>query len=283
MTGNVISRWRGSMNKVVLKKLLNSYENEQNEVKIRFDKGLFYSFLADVKKLLVIDFLRPTFQEEEVVHLLSKVETKLTVLLKDSNVEDIETKVKTFISKLPEIRELLLGSARAIYHGDPAANSIQEIILCYPGFYAISNFRIAHALYELDLKFLARLATEDAHRSTGIDINPGATIGKDFFIDHGTGIVIGETTIIGDRVKLYQSVTLGALSLKNSDALRGKKRHPTVENDCTIYSSASILGGETVIGEGSTIGSNTFITKSIPKRSLVYTSFDELVILPKDK
>lgn len=138
-------------------------------------------------------------------------------------------------------------------------------------------------MYELDLKFLARLATEDAHRSTGIDINPGATIGKDFFIDHGTGIVIGETTIIGDRVKLYQSVTLGALSLKNSDALRGKKRHPTVENDCTIYSSASILGGETVIGEGSTIGSNTFITKSIPKRSLVYTSFDELVILPKDK
>lgn len=271
------------MNKVVLKKLLNSYENEQNEMKIRFDKGLFYSFLADAKKLLVIDFLRPTFQEEEVVHLLSKVETKLTVLLKDSNVEDIETKVKTFISKLPEIRELLLGSARAIYHGDPAANSIQEIILCYPGFYAISNFRIAHALYELDLKFLARLATEDAHRSTGIDINPGATIGKDFFIDHGTGIVIGETTIIGDRVKLYQSVTLGALSLKNSEALRGKKRHPTVENDCTIYSSASILGGETVIGEGSTIGSNTFITKSIPKRSLVYTSFDGLVILPKDK
>ena len=271
------------MNKTVLKKLLNSYENEQNEMKIRFDKGLFYSFLADVKKLLVIDFLRPTFQEEEVAHLLSKVETKLTVLLKDSNVEDIEMNVKTFISKLPEIRELLLGSARAIYHGDPAANSIQEIILCYPGFYAISNFRIAHALYELDLKFLARLATEDAHRSTGIDINPGATIGKDFFIDHGTGIVIGETTIIGDRVKLYQSVTLGALSLKNSDALRGKKRHPTVENDCTIYSSASILGGETVIGEGSTIGSNTFITKSIPKRSLVYTSFDELVVLPKDK
>lgn len=263
--------------------LLASYKEREKDVKISFDKGLFFSFLCDVKKLLVLDYVSPSFSEEDVSNLLEKVKKKFTLLLKSNNAKDIDNKAVSLLESLPQIRELLLGSAEAILEGDPACDSLQEVILCYPGFYAISNYRIAHELYEMGLTFLARLATEDAHRSTGIDINPGATIGKRFFIDHGTGIVIGETCIIGDNVKLYQGVTLGALSLKNAPSLKGKKRHPTVEDNCTIYSSASILGGDTIIGENSTIGSNSYILHSIPKNSLVYMSKDELTIVPKKR
>lgn len=278
-----ISRWKVYMNKSISESFIASYDSNKGESKLRFDKGLFYSFLFEVKKLLVLDFINNDFTSEDVDELVKKIEHKLAMILEDSASDDIANKVKFFMNSLLDIRNLLLGSAEAILEGDPASDSIQEVIYCYPGFYAISNYRIAHLFYQMNLKFLARLITEDAHRSTGIDINPGAQIGKRFFIDHGTGIVIGETCIIGDNVKLYQSVTLGALSLKKGNRLKGQKRHPTIEDNCTIYSSAAIFGGDTIIGEDSTIGANVFLTHSVPKHSLVYLTKTDITIVPKDE
>ena len=168
-----------------------------------------------------------------------------------------------FISRIPKIRELLATDIEAAYEGDPAAYSTDEIIFSYPGIFAITVYRIAHELFTLKIPMLPRIMTEYAHSLTGIDIHPGAKIGKYFFIDHGTGIVIGETTIIGERVKIYQGVTLGALSTRNVEKLKGTKRHPTIGNNVTIYSGTSILGGDTVIGDGATIGGNAFVTGSI--------------------
>lgn len=177
-----------------------------------------------------------------------------------------------FLKKIPKIRELLATDVEAFYDGDPAAYNKNEIILSYPGLYAITVNRIAHELFLLGVPLIPRIMTEHAHSRTGIDIHPGATIGKYFFIDHGTGIVIGETTIIGDNVKVYQGVTIGALSTRGGQRLKGSKRHPTIEDDVTIYAGASILGGETVIGKGSVIGSNAFITSSIdPNTKISYT------------
>ncbi len=181
-----------------------------------------------------------------------------------------------FMSRLPLIREYLDTVVEAAFDGDPAAYSMDEIILCYPGLYAIMVSRIAHELFLLGVPLIPRIMTEHAHTITGVDIHPGATIGKYFFIDHGTGIVIGETTEIGDRVKVYQGVTLGAMSTKGGQALNHAKRHPTVENDVTIYSGASILGGETVIGAGAVVGSNAFITQSIPSQTKVSIKNPEL-------
>ena len=159
-----------------------------------------------------------------------------------------------FLQKIPEIREFLATDVDAVFDGDPAAESADEIIFAYPGLYAITIFRFAHVLYQLKVPVIPRIMTEIAHSKTGIDINPGATIGKYFMIDHGTGIVIGETTEIGEHVKVYQGVTLGALSTSGGRKLFNKKRHPTIEDYVTIYSGASILGGDTVIGRGSVIG-----------------------------
>ena len=164
----------------------------------------------------------------------------------------------------------------AFYAGDPAAFSVDEIIFCYPGLFAITVYRLAHILYELGIPVLPRIMSEHAHSITGIDIHPGATIGKYFFIDHGTGIVVGETTIIGDHVKIYQGVTLGALTTRGGQSLKGKKRHPTIEDHVTIYAGASILGGTTVIGRESVIGSNVFITHSIPRCTTVTVKSQEL-------
>lgn len=169
-----------------------------------------------------------------------------------------------FLSKIPHIREYIETDLQAEYDGDPAAFNKDEIIYSYPGLYAIMVYRIAHELVLLDVPMIPRIMTEMAHSETGIDINPGATIGKYFFIDHGTGIVVGETTEIGDNVKIYQGVTLGALSTRKGQLLHGVKRHPTLEDNVTIYAGATILGGETVIGEGAVIGANAFITSSIP-------------------
>ncbi|MDR0874811.1 MAG: serine O-acetyltransferase [Clostridiales Family XIII bacterium] len=174
-----------------------------------------------------------------------------------------------FLHRLPEIRRTLAYDVEASYDGDPASTSIAEIILSYPGIYAISVYRLAHELLLLGVPLIPRLMSEHAHSKTGIDIHPGATIGKYFFLDHGTGIVIGETTRIGDNVKIYQGVTLGAHSTKGGRRLCGNKRHPDIEDSVTIYSGASILGGDTVIGEGSVIGSNAFITRSVPKGSRI--------------
>jgi serine O-acetyltransferase len=174
-----------------------------------------------------------------------------------------------FFKQLPKIREYLDTDLQACYDGDPAAYSKGEIILSYPGLLATSINRIAHELYLLKVPLIPRMMTEYAHGKTGIDIHPGATIGKYLMIDHGTGIVIGETSIIGDHVKIYQGVTIGGLSTRGGQALKGTKRHPTIESNVTIYAGASILGGETVIGENSVIGANAFITSSVPAGSRI--------------
>ena len=183
-----------------------------------------------------------------------------------------------FVKRLPEIQKMLLKDVQAGFDGDPAAKSKEEIIFSYPGFYAIYVYRIAHELYLEKVPFIPRIMSEFAHGKTGIDINPGATIGEYFFIDHGTGVVIGETTKIGNNVKIYQGVTLGALSTRMGQQLADVKRHPTIEDNVTIYSNSTVLGGETVIGENTIIGGNTFIAESIPANTKVSAKSPELVI-----
>ena len=183
-----------------------------------------------------------------------------------------------FFEKLPEVQERLLKDVQAGFDGDPAAKSKEEIISSYPGVFAIYVYRLAHILYVENVPHIPRIMTEYAHGKTGIDINPGAVIGDYFFIDHGTGVVIGETTEIGRNVKLYQGVTLGALSTRQGQQLANVKRHPTICDNVTIYSNSSVLGGETVIGENTIIGGNTFITESIPANTKVSAKSPELVI-----
>lgn len=185
-----------------------------------------------------------------------------------------------FFKSLPEVYKLLLTDIEAIMLGDPAATSEYEVIRAYPGFYAIAFYRIANAMQVLDIPLLPRVITEYAHSKAGIDIHPGAKIGSHFFIDHGTGVVIGETAVIGKNVKIYQGVTLGALSV--SKELAGRKRHPTIEDNVVIYSGATILGGSTVIGHNSIIGGNVWLTKSVPPFSKVY-HLPEIVISSKEE
>lgn len=182
-----------------------------------------------------------------------------------------------FMERITDIRALIQTDLEAAFDGDPAAFNKPEIIFSYPGLYAIMVNRIAHELYLLNVPLIPRIMTEYAHTKTGIDIHPGATLGKYFFIDHGTGIVIGETSEIGDNVKIYQGVTIGALSTREGQKLHGKKRHPTIEDNVTIYAGASILGGNTVIGHDSVIGSNAFITTSLPCNTKVSIRTQELV------
>ncbi len=181
-----------------------------------------------------------------------------------------------FFRQMPQVRAFVQTDLEAFYDGDPAATGMAEVIFAYPGLFAITVYRLAHVLYELKVPMLPRIMTEHAHSVTGIDIHPGATIGKYFFIDHGTGIVVGETAVIGENVKIYQGVTLGALSTRGGQSLRGKRRHPTIEDGVTIYAGASVLGGDTVIGRHSVIGSNAFITKSIPPCTTVSIKSQEL-------
>ena len=181
--------------------------------------------------------------------------------------ETAEEQALTLLRKLPALRMRLSSDVQAAYDGDPAAKSVDEVIFAYPAIVAITIFRIAHELHVQGVPLLPRIMTEHAHSITGIDIHPGATIGSGFFIDHGTGVVIGETTVIGNHVKLYQGVTLGARSFamdEEGQLIRGKKRHPTIEDNVVIYAGATILGGNTVIGEGSVIGGNVWLTHSIP-------------------
>ncbi len=184
-----------------------------------------------------------------------------------------------FMRHLPALRLMLASDVRAAYQGDPAARSYDEIIFSYPGLMAISIYRVAHHLFHEGIPFIPRIMTEHAHSTTGIDIHPGAHIGESFFIDHGTGVVIGETSEIGDRVRIYQGVTLGALSLPRNagEQLRDTKRHPTIEDDVIIYSGATILGGETVIGTRSVIGGNVWLTESVPPDTRVIIKKPELI------
>ncbi len=188
-----------------------------------------------------------------------------------------------FIEKIPQIREYLYTDIKAAYDGDPAAYSTDEIIFSYPGVMAITVYRIAHELWLLEVPMIPRIMSEYAHSATGIDIHPGATIGKYFFIDHGTGIVIGETTEIGDNVKIYQGVTLGALSTRKGQQLKGVKRHPTIGDNVTIYSGTTILGGDTVIGSGATIGGNAFIVNSVDKGMKVSVKAPALQFSPGEQ
>jgi serine O-acetyltransferase len=173
-----------------------------------------------------------------------------------------------FFAEVPEIYRSLMADANNFLNFDPAAHSVESVVLYYPGFYAISVYRLAHVIHKLKVPFLPRMMAEFAHSKTGVDIHPGAKIGKHFFIDHGTGIVIGETSNIGDNVKIYQGVTLGAIYVEK--IMKGRKRHPTIEDDVIIYSGSTILGGETVIGKGTVVGGNVWLTKSVPAYSVVY-------------
>ena len=192
--------------------------------------------------------------------------------------EDAQEKALGFIRRIPEVQALLCKDVEAEYNGDPAANSREEIIFSYQGLFAIFVYRYAHVLYQMKVPFIPRIMTEYAHGETGIDINPGANIGEYFFIDHGTGIVIGETTDIGNNVKIYQGVTLGALSTRKGQQLSGIKRHPTIEDNVVIYANTTILGGETIIGANSVVAGNTFVTKSIPANTKVASTMPELEI-----
>jgi serine O-acetyltransferase len=230
------------------------------------------SFLKEL-----IDFLFPHFSSK-IYHSPEDIQAKIQLLKRDlinllkelnsnytgNTFEDAEK----FIETIPGIHEKLWKDAEFIYAGDPAAESVDEVILAYPGFMAIVIHRIAHELYLIGTPILPRILTEYAHEKTGIDIHPGAQIGTPFFIDHGTGIVIGETSVIGKNVKIYQGVTLGAMSVDKS--LAEIKRHPTIDDDVVIYSQAVILGGNTVVGKNSIIGGNAWITQSIPSDSIVY-------------
>lgn len=230
------------------------------------------SFLKEL-----IDFLFPHFSSkvyhssEDILAKMQLLKRDLINLLKELNSNYSGNPLDdaaVIISKVPEIHEKLWKDAEFIFNGDPAAESVDEVILAYPGFMAIVIYRIAHEMYKIGTPILPRILTEYAHEKTGIDIHPGAKIGTPFFIDHGTGIVIGETSIIGRNVKIYQGVTLGAMSVDKN--LAETKRHPTIEDDVVIYSQAVILGGSTIVGKNSVIGGNAWITQSIPTNSVVY-------------
>ena len=221
---------------------------------------------------------------EDVMYNLNK---QITIVLKTRMPEEeaaaqAQQISLAFFRSIPGVRAIAQTDVEAFYAGDPAAYSVDEIIFSYPGLFAITVYRLAHILYELKVPMLPRIMSEHAHSITGIDIHPGATIGKYFFIDHGTGIVVGETTVIGENVKIYQGVTLGALSTRGGQSLRGKRRHPTIEDRVTIYAGASVLGGDTVIGRDSVIGSNAFITSSIGPCTTVSMKDQDLQIKPRN-
>ena len=216
---------------------------------------------------------------EDVMYNLSR---QIALVLLDEGTEEQEARQRAeelcldFLGKIPQVREYVQTDLQAALDGDPAATSKSEIIYSYPGLFAITVYRLAHLLYEAGVPMIPRIMTEYAHSITGIDIHPGATVGKHFFIDHGTGIVIGETTIIGDGVKIYQGVTLGGLSTRGGQSLRGSKRHPTIGDNVTIYANAAILGGNTVIGHDCVIGASAFITESVPPCTTVSMKDQEL-------
>ena len=200
------------------------------------------------------------FHLQEQVAIVLRSKPEFATVAQETVDNEAAVIAASFIRRIPLLRDYINTDIEAFFQGDPAAASKDEVVLCYPGLYAITLNRIAHELFLMHVPLIPRMITEEAHSRTGIDIHPGATIGRYFFIDHGTGVVVGETTEIGEHVKVYQGVTLGALSTRKGQALRGVKRHPTIGDYVTIYSGASILGGETVIGDHAVIGSNAFIT-----------------------
>ncbi|MGJ8591978.1 MAG: serine O-acetyltransferase EpsC [Aquaticitalea sp.] len=217
-----------------------------------FTKKLFYALFDE---------------EERQIEELNLLKQTFLKLVATQSVQNGESLWNSFLQKLPIVKQKIELDATAAELNDPACKSLEEIYLAYPGFHAIAIYRLSHELYKLDLYVISRMMSECIHGVTGIDIHPGATIGESFFIDHGTGVVIGETSIIKDKVKIYQGVTLGGLQIKKCDS--SAKRHPTIEENVTIYANATILGGDIVIGANSIIGANVWITESIPPNSLV--------------
>lgn len=252
----------------VMEELQASRKNSEYDMPSR---DLAQRFVEEAMNTLFPIRARRSNSSCEQEALLYQLESLLKLLLlpvKDELNAPIEKITHDFMKSLPKIYRDLLLDAEAIQNFDPAARSIGEVIIAYPGFFAILVYRLSHVLYHLDVPIIPRLMSEYAHTKTGIDIHAGATIGESFFIDHGTGVVIGESAIIKNNVKIYQGVTLGALQVKKS--LAKKKRHPTVEDNVIIYSSATILGGDTVIGRNSIIGGNVWLTSSVDSNSIVY-------------
>ncbi|MBR3534996.1 MAG: serine acetyltransferase [Oscillospiraceae bacterium] len=278
-----------------IKDILNDNEEYQKTSEIKIfnhpDKDVIIEILTNLRKIIFPGYFRNrsikvytlrnnlSMLLEDVIYKLTK---QISIVLEGDEGEngkrtaEAEKITLEFIGKLGKIREYIKTDVQAAYDGDPAAFSEDEIIYSYPGLFAVLVNRIAHELYLLGVPVIPRMMTEYAHSETGIDIHPGAEIGKYFFIDHGTGIVIGETTEIGDNVKIYQGVTLGALSTRGGQLLKSKKRHPTIEDNVTIYSGASILGGDTVIGKNVVIGGNAFITHSVSDGAKVSVKNQEL-------
>lgn len=220
--------------------------------------------------------LGSTFEIQMILNQLKEQLESMLQKTKNCKKGDCKKNASAFFNALPAIYDDLILDIKAFVDGDPAAHSSFEVVRAYPGFYALFIHRIAHQLHKLKIPLIPRILAEHAHSKSGVDIHPAAIIGKSFFIDHGTGVVIGETTIIGDHVKIYQGVTLGAISIDKKMA--GKKRHPTVGNNVVIYSGATILGGETIIGEGCIIGGNVWLTKSVPAGTRVYHNADNKYI-----
>jgi serine O-acetyltransferase len=249
------------------------------ETKINFgklpSKSTTHKFVDEL-----YDFLFPVeanFHDNEDLHEEKMMRLKIilgdALLPLEGNLPATrEHLISSFLDKIPDIRQQLIKDALLFIQSDPAAECIEEVIIAYPGFYAIAVYRIAHNLYDLKIPILPRIVTEYAHTKTGIDIHPGAEIGVPFFIDHGTGVVIGQTTIIGNSVKLYQGVTLGALAVRKET--EGTKRHPTIEDNVIIYAGSCILGGNTTIGNDSVIGGNVWLTETVPAFSIVYHKSD---------
>lgn len=229
-----------------------------------FNKELIINFIEEIEKYFFCD---------------ENLDNAKELFLKA--ICDEEKNCDSFFNEIKNIKEQLKKDLDYFLESDPASDSIEEIVYCYPGYKAITYYRIAHELYLLDLKLQARIISEHAHYMTGIDIHPGATIGCPFFIDHGTGIVVGETSNIGDFVKLYQGVTIGALSLKGGRNIKNVKRHPTIGSHVTIYANASILGGDVVIGDNVVVGGNVYLTSSVPSNHRVLNKKPELIVIKK--
>ncbi|MBQ9885963.1 MAG: serine acetyltransferase [Lachnospiraceae bacterium] len=295
MTNNI----DGKINNV-LNNLLEDYSNDRTIDEIKpFDhpnRDIVIDILEKLRRIVYPGYYKNnTYKiytvrnnismllEDVIYNLISQITIVLKYSPKYENAgrEELEKEAERitfeFLDRIPKIREYIETDVQATFDGDPAAYNKDEIIYTYPGLYAILTSRIAHELFLLGVPLIPRIMTEHAHSLTGIDIHPGTTIGKYFFIDHGTGIVIGETTVIGDNVKIYQGVTLGALSTRGGQKLKNKKRHPTIQDNVTIYSGASILGGDTVVGKNAVIGGNAFITTSIPEGAKVSVKSQELM------
>ena len=280
----------------VVDTILEDYRGQRDidkmEVFLQPDKDVIIDIIEKLRRIVFPGYFRDkTYRIYNAKHNLSmliedvmcNLSEQMALVLQDTDTPQADAKklCLTFLSRIPAVRAMVQTDLQAAYDGDPAATGMAEVIFSYPGLFAITVYRLAHELYVLNVPMIPRIMTEHAHSITGIDIHPGATVGKNFFIDHGTGIVIGETTVIGENVKIYQGVTLGGLSTRGGQSLRGKRRHPTIEDNVTIYANASILGGETVIGQGCVIGASAFITASVPPCTTVSTKMQELQMKPR--